>query len=100
MDEEQDLHIVDEELERALAGVAAPPHFADAVRRRVRADRVSPLPEILDSIGWAAVLAIVFALSLWLVPMMQSSWWLVGLGSAVVIPALYVGWRWGGATAE
>jgi hypothetical protein len=100
MDEEQALRIVDEELDAALAGVTAPPHFADAVRRRVRAPRVSPLPEILDSIGWAAVLAIVFAVLLWLAPMARSPWWLVGLGSAVVIPALCFGWRWGGETAE
>jgi len=100
MDEEQALRIIDDELEAALAGVAAPPHFADAVRRRARAERISPLPEILDSIGWAAVLAIVFALLLWLAPMAQSPWWLVALGSAVVIPALYFGWRWGGEPAE
>jgi hypothetical protein len=100
MDEEQALRLIDEELAGALAGVAAPPHFAAAVRMRVRARRISPLPEILDSIGWAAVLAIVFALLLWLAPAMQSSWWLVGLGSAVVVPALYVGWRWGGEPAE
>ncbi|MGA2182171.1 MAG: hypothetical protein ABSH47_04020 [Bryobacteraceae bacterium] len=100
MDEEQALRIIDEELDGALAGIVAPPHFAAAIRRRVRAGRVSPLPEILDAIGWAAVLAIVFALLLWLAPMAQSPWWLVGLGSAVVIPALYVGWRWGGELAE
>jgi hypothetical protein len=100
MDEEQALRIIDEELGAALAGVAAPPHFAAAVRLRIRARRVSPLPEILDSIGWAAVLAIVFALLLWLAPMAQNPWWLVGLGSAVLIPALYAGWRWGGQAAE
>jgi hypothetical protein len=100
MDEEQALRIIDEELEAALAGVTAPPHFADSVRRRVRAPRLSPLPEILDSIGWAAVVAIVLALLLWLAPMPQNPWWLVGLGTAIIVPALYVGWRLGGEAAE
>ena len=95
MDEEQALRTIDEELEAALAGVAAPPQFADAGRRRVRAGRVSPLPEILDSIGWAAVLAIVFELLVWLAPMAQSPWWLAGLGGTMAIPALYLGWRQG-----
>jgi hypothetical protein len=100
MDEEQALRIIDDELEATLGGITAPPHFADAVRRRVRETRISPLPEILDSIGWAAVLAIVFVLLLSLAPLAQNPWWLVALGSAVLIPALYVGWRWGGEPAE
>ena len=92
-DEEQTLRIIDEELDRALAGVTAPPGFAAAVRRRVAKSRVSPLPEILDSIGWAAVLAIVFLLLLWLVPMARGAWWPVFAGSGVIVPALFYGWR-------
>ena len=95
MDEDQALRTIDDELESALRGVVAPPYFADTVRRRVRARRVSPLPEILDSIGWLAVLALVFVLLLWIVPVVPDPWWLAWMGSALVIPALYLGWRWG-----
>jgi len=92
-DEERVLQTIDAELDAALAGIAAPPGFAAAVRRRVAASRVSPLPEILDSIGWAAVLAIVFALLLWLVPMLRGAWWPVFAASIVIVPALFYGWR-------
>jgi len=92
-DEEQTLRIIDEELDRALGGLSAPPGFAAAVRQRVAASRVSPLPEILDSIGWAAILAIVFALLLWLLPMARGAWWPVAAGSLLIAPALFYGWR-------
>jgi hypothetical protein len=53
---------VDAAFEAAFAGVAAPPGMAAAVRARVAREfplrRPSPLPEILDLIGWAAVLAL------------------------------------------
>lgn len=53
---------VDATFEAAFAGVSAPPGMATAVRahiaRQSRFSRPSPLPEILDSIGWAAVLAL------------------------------------------
>jgi len=100
MDEEQALRIIDDELEAALAGVAAPSHFAGAVRQRVRAGRISPLPEILDAIGWAAVMAIVLALLLWFAPMAQNAWWVMGIGALVAVPALLVGWRLGAEPAE
>jgi hypothetical protein len=77
MDEEQALRLIDEELDAALGGVTAPAYFAVAVRRRVREQRISPLPEILDSIGWAAVLGIVFALLLWCAPMVQNYWGMI-----------------------
>ena len=57
---------VDAALESAFAGVSAPPGMAAAVRARVaqeiRLRRPSPLPEILDFIGWAAVLALAVVL--------------------------------------
>ena len=53
---------VDATFEAAFAGVSAPPGMAAAVRARVARElplrRPSPLPEILDFIGWAAVLAL------------------------------------------
>ncbi len=49
-------------LESALAGVAAPPSLAAAARARIAAERQrkgpSIVPELLDLIGWAAVLAL------------------------------------------
>ncbi len=74
MDEDQALRIVDEELDAALAGVKTPVHFAAAVRRRIRTSRVSPLPEILDAIGWAAVLAMAAGVVLWIAPLVESAW--------------------------
>jgi len=53
---------VDEAFESAFAGVAAPPKMAPAVRARIARElgirRPSILPEALDLIGWAAVLAL------------------------------------------
>ena len=99
-DDEQIPRMIDEELDRALAGIAAPPGFAAAVRRRVAASRVSPLPEILDSIGWAAVLAMAFLLLLWLVPMARGAWWPVVAASGIIVPALFYAWRSIRAMAE
>lgn len=99
-DDERVLRMIDEELDAALAGIAAPPGFAAAVRRRVASSSVSALPEILDSIGWAAVLAIVFMLLLWLAPMARGAWWPVFAGSGVIVPALFYGWRSIRAIAE
>jgi len=49
-------------LEPALAGVSAPPSLAAAARMRIAAEsrRKGPsiLPELLDLIGWASVLAL------------------------------------------
>ena len=53
---------VDATLEAAFAGISAPPGMAASVRARAARElhvrRPSPLPEILDLIGWAAVLAL------------------------------------------
>ena len=53
---------VDGAFEAAFAGVSAPPGMAAAVRARAARElplrRPSMLPEILDLIGWAAVLAL------------------------------------------
>ena len=53
---------VDATLEAAFAGISAPPSLAAAVRARVARDfpmrRPSLVPELLDFIGWAAVLTL------------------------------------------
>jgi hypothetical protein len=53
---------VDATFDAAFAGVSAPPGLAAAVRARAARElplrRPSMLPEILDFIGWAAVLAL------------------------------------------
>ena len=52
---------VDSVFESAFAGISAPVGMAVSVRARIRSlgfeQRPSFLPEFLDSIGWAAVLA-------------------------------------------
>jgi hypothetical protein len=93
MDEDRALRRVDEELDAMFAGVAAPPHFAPALLRRVREPRVTRLPEILDSIGWAAVLAIIFVVLLRLAPGVDSLYWIWGVASAIVPPAFWFGFR-------
>jgi hypothetical protein len=53
---------VDATLGKGLAGIAAPPSLALHARalaaRELRASRPPLVPEILDLLGWAAVLAI------------------------------------------
>lgn len=53
---------VDTTFDRAFAGIAAPPSLAVSVRARVAGEvslrRPPVLPEVLDFIGWAAVLAL------------------------------------------
>jgi hypothetical protein len=53
---------VDDSLDGAFAGVSAPLHLAASVRARVAIEapirRPSMIPEVLDFIGWAAVLAL------------------------------------------
>ena len=52
---------VDSIFETAFADISAPAEIASAVRARIslngRRRQLSPIPEILDLIGWAAVLA-------------------------------------------
>ncbi len=54
-------HYVDATLNTTLAPICAPPGMAPAVRARVSREQPvrapSLIPEILDLIGWAAVLA-------------------------------------------
>ena len=48
---------LDEQMERALAGLSAPPRLAAAVMRRVRTPAPTRLPELLDGIAWVGMLA-------------------------------------------
>ncbi len=93
MDEEQALQAIDDELGAALSGVCAPRNLAANVLRRVRQPRVTRIPELLDFIGWAAVLAIAFIVLLWLTPDAWTPSWIMALASAAVIPSLYFGVR-------
>ena len=73
---------VDATFEAAFAGVSAPPGLAAVVRARVARElplrRPSPLPEILDFIGWAAVLALAVVLLPRFLPLIDVA--LAGLG--------------------
>jgi len=60
---------LDEELEAMLGSVTAPAHFTSAVRSRIRPYHVTKLPEILDLIGWAGVLAATFVLLVHFIPL-------------------------------
>ena len=48
---------LDEQMERAFAGISAPPRLASAVMRRVRTPAPTRLPELLDGIAWVGMLA-------------------------------------------
>jgi len=68
---------VDAGMESAYEAVSAPPGLAAAVRLRIAAERSrrapSPLPEVLDFIGWAAILALLAVLTPRLVPLVQAA---------------------------
>jgi hypothetical protein len=71
----ESLHMVDSQLTAQLAGVEVTPAFAPAVRRRVRretvAARPSLVPELLDLVGWGAIVALLGLLGLWLAPVVH-----------------------------
>ena len=91
MDEERALQVVDEQLDAALSGIAAPPGFASAVLSRTRHRRLSPVPELLDLIGFMAILAILFVLLIPFAALIQNVRWLAALVGIVGIPVLYFG---------
>jgi len=68
---------VDRSLETAYAGISAPPGLAAAARLRIARESAgrgpSLLPEILDLIGWAAVLALVAVLAPRLLPLIDAA---------------------------
>lgn len=91
MDEERALRIIDEQLDAALAGMSAPPNFASAVLSRTRQRRPGLLPELLDLIGFVALLAIALLLLLRFAALIETLWWAAALGGAVLVAALYYG---------
>jgi hypothetical protein len=68
---------VDATLDAAFAGIAAPPGLAARARaqaaRETRLRRPSPLPEVLDFIGWAAVLTLAAVLLPRFLPVVQAA---------------------------
>ena len=93
MDDERWMQTVEDELDAALGGITAPSSLAPAVLRKVRQPAVSKLPEILDSIGWLAVLVIALVLLLPFAPWIDGTSWIWVLGTAISLPALWFGWR-------
>lgn len=88
LNEDDALRIVDGQLDAVLSGLKAPPHLTEAVLRRVRERRVSRLPEILDSIGWVAILAVVLTACLIYTPIYLVPAAMFGFGSISVIVSL------------
>jgi anti-sigma factor RsiW len=72
------LRTVDFQLTAQLAGLEVTPAFAPAVRSRVRresaAARPSLVPELLDFVGWGAIVALVVLLAWWLAPLSPISY--------------------------
>jgi hypothetical protein len=68
---------VDSNLEAAYGGISAPPALATVVRLRIGREGAehgpSMLPEVLDFIGWAAVLALFAVLAPRLVPLLNEA---------------------------
>lgn len=68
---------VDATFDAAFAGISAPPSLAAVVRARVAREfpvrRPSLLPEVLDFIGWAAVLALAAVLLPRFLPLLDAA---------------------------
>jgi hypothetical protein len=91
MDEERALRIVEQELDAALGGMAAPPRFAANVLRRTRERQPGYLPEVLDLIGFVAVLVIACVLLMPFAEALQNVWWAAGVCGAIFVSALWFG---------
>ena len=68
----QALRAVDAALSAWFSGQAVSADFEAVVRERVRrqasAPRLSRVPEVLDSLGWAAIVALIGSIVWWMVP--------------------------------
>lgn len=68
---------VDAGLEAAYAGISAPPGLAAAARLRIveleAIRKPSPVPEILDFIGWAAILVLVAVIAQRYLPLIATA---------------------------
>jgi len=71
------LHVVDTELTARFSGREASAAFAAAVRQRVEreasARRLSFVPEILDFVGWGAIVALLGLMAWWVLPLIPVS---------------------------
>ena len=71
------LRTVDSQLTAQLAGFELAPAFAPMVRLRVRHEsptaRPSVVPELLDFVGWGAIVALLGLLAWWLAPLVHVS---------------------------
>jgi anti-sigma factor RsiW len=71
----QALDAVDAELTAEFAGHAVSADFETAVRRRVRSQAALPgpsrVPELLDSLGWAAIVTLIGLIVWWAAPLLS-----------------------------
>lgn len=69
----QALHTMDAELTAEFAGHTLSADFGAAVQRRVRREAAPPapsrVPEFLDSLGWAAIVALIGLIVWWAAPL-------------------------------
>ena len=100
------LRIVDTQLTARFAGREVSAAFAPAVRRRVdretSARRLSFVPEVLDFVGWGAIVTLLGLMAWWVVPFIpafnanQTALSLnaaVAAGGAFLLVALFIGLR-------
>jgi len=84
------LRTVDSQLTAQLAGFELTPAFAPMVRRRLRHEnstaRPSVVPELLDFVGWGAIVTLLGLLAWWLGPLTPVS----NIKLAVSFNAVYV----------
>jgi anti-sigma factor RsiW len=100
------LHVVDSELTARFAGREVSAAFAPAVRQRVERDtsarRLSFVPEVLDFVGWGAIVALLGLMAWWVLPHIpafnanQATLSLnaaLAAGGAFLLVALFIGLR-------
>ena len=100
------LRVVDTELTARFSGREASAAFAGTVRRRVEreasARRLSFVPEILDFVGWVAIVALLGLMAWWVVPFIPafssnqtglSMNGALAAGGAFLLVALFIGLR-------
>ncbi len=88
MDEQQALEYLDRELDAALGGIAAPPSLAPAVLRRTVA-RPERLPEILDAVGWLAVVTAALAVWVYFAPPVEPNFTMLAVAVGTVVAAAF-----------
>lgn len=100
------LRLVDTELTARFSGRDASAAFTAAVRRRVEheasARRLSFVPEVLDFVGWGAIVALLGLMAWWLLPFIPafgsnpaalSMNGALAAGGAFLLLALFIGLR-------